>query len=288
MLKRGSHLTGAVLIAGLLFAAGEFGVSVAGAGQTHARAAPGDLLSDAYDALSENRADLARKIFQTLLNAYPHSTEAARAADELAALESAGFGSDGPESEGTPDTGLEDSAEERIEQRLDGEIAPRAAHPPAQGSASAEALRRARYRFLTDVGDRVFFAENSDALGGRARALLEAQARWLKAAGGFDLTIIGRAADGGSAGDNRALALARAQAVQAKLVEAGVAPERIRVDARGSDDPVATCTQPLCEAHNRHVESLLRYPGMETSQRPVAAGKALAGDASREAEARRN
>ena len=288
MLKRGSHLTGAFLVAGLLFAAGEAGVSVAGAGQTHARAAPGDLLSDAYDALSEDRADLARKIFQTLLNAYPHSTEAARAADELAALESAGIGPDGSESEDTPDTGLQDQVEERNEQPSDGATPPRAARPTAKGPAAAEALQRARYRFLTDVGDRVFFAENSDALGGRARATLEAQARWLKAAGGFDLTIIGRAADGGSAGDNRALALARAQAVQAKLVEAGVAPERIRVDSRGSDDPVATCTQPLCEAHNRHVESLLRYPGMETSQRPVAAGKALAGGASREAGSRRN
>ncbi len=141
---------------------------------------------------------------------------------------------------------------------------------------------------MTDVGDRVFFAENSDALGGRARATLDAQARWLKAAGGFELTVIGRAADGGSAGDNRALALARARAVQAKLVEAGVAPERIRVEARGSDDPVATCTQPLCEAHNRHVESLLRYPGMETSQVPAAGGKAMARDASRDTESRRN
>lgn len=92
MLKGRSQFVGLMLVAGLLFAAGEFGVSVAGAGQTRATAGPGDLLSDAYDALSEDRPDLARKIFQTLLNAYPQSTEAARAADELASLESAGFG----------------------------------------------------------------------------------------------------------------------------------------------------------------------------------------------------
>lgn len=286
MRKSRSQFAGVLAIAGLLFAAGEFGVSVAGAGQTHARAAPGDLLSDAYDALSEDRADLARKIFQTLLNAYPHSTEAARAADELDALEKAGFGADadGAGSDDTAVTGREDPDGELTKRHGHSAASRPAVRPPSKSAASAEGLRRARYRFLVDVGDRVFFAENSDALGGRARATLEAQARWLKAAGGFDLTIVGRAADGGSAADNRALALARARAVQAKLVEAGVAPERLRVESRGSDDPVAICTQPLCEAHNRHVESLLRYPGTETSQAPRDAGRAM----SREAEARRN
>lgn len=278
MLKRRIQLAGAFVVAGLLMAAGETGVSFAGSTHAAARAAPGDLLSDAYDALGEGRADLARKIFQTLLNTYPHSTEAARAADELAALAEAGFGPGEADSE----SGADGLYYYRVEGAGEG------ARPPARSSASAESLRRARHRFLIDVGDRVFFAENSDALGGRARATLEAQARWLKAAGGFDLTIIGRAADGGSAGDNRALAMARARAVQAKLVEAGVAPERIRVEARGSDDPVATCTHPLCEAHNRHVESLLRYPGTETSQAPGAGGRAMARDASREVEARRN
>lgn len=280
MLKGRSQFAGAVLIAGLLFAAGEFGVSVAGAGPAHSRAAPGELLSDAYDALGEDRADLARKIFQTLLNAYPHSTEAARAADELAALESAGFGPSEDEPDADADENLRGSADP-------GAVAPAAAaapRPKLKTPASAEALRRARHRFLIDVGDRVFFAENSDAIGGRARATLEAQARWLKTAESFEITIIGRAADGGSAGDNRSLSLARARAVEAKLVEAGVARERIKVEARGADDPVATCTQPLCEAHNRHVESLLRYPGMETSE----ASKTTGNSRVRGADARRN
>lgn len=279
MLKGRSQFVGLMLVAGLLFAAGEFGVSVAGAGQTRATAGPGDLLSDAYDALSEDRPDLARKIFQTLLNAYPQSTEAARAADELASLESAGFG----------------DADARESGELNAST-PSYSGEPGQGEsqralrvpASSEGLRRVRQRFLIDVGDRVFFAENSDALGGRARATLEAQARWLKAAANLEVTIIGRAADGGSAGDNRALSLARAQAVQAKLIEGGVAPKRIKVEARGSTDPVATCTQPLCEAHNRHVESRLRYPGIETSQAPAASGRAMARDASPGLEARRN
>ncbi len=134
MLKRSSHLTGAVLVAGLLFAAGEFGVSVAGAGQTHARAAPGDLLSDAYDALSEDRADLARKIFQTLLNAYPHSTEAARAADELAALDSAGFGSvDSDGAAAADDEAPDSSAQDRIEQHRDGGVPSRKTRRPPKG-----------------------------------------------------------------------------------------------------------------------------------------------------------
>jgi hypothetical protein len=72
------------------------------------------------------------------------------------------------------------------------------------------------------------------------------------------------------------------------LVEAGVAPDRIKIESRGRDDPVATCTLPLCEAHNRHVESLLRYPGTQTSEAPLATGKAIARDTSRGGEPRRN
>lgn len=118
-----------------------------------------------------------------------------------------------------------------------------------------------RLRFLTSAGDRVFFAENSSALGGRSRAILEAQARWLKRAEGFQVTIIGRAADSGSAADNKGLSLERAKAVEARLIAAGVDPSRIVVEGRGSADPIATCTMPLCDAQNRHVESLLRYAG---------------------------
>lgn len=131
---------------------------------------------------------------------------------------------------------------------------------------SAEQVERTRNRFLIDVGDRVFFAQNSASLGGRARAIVEAQARWLKRAPSLQVTVIGRAADGGSGKDDADLSLARARAVEAKLIEGGVARERIRIEARGGSDPVATCASALCQAQNRHVQSMIGYAGMGTSQ----------------------
>lgn len=252
MQKRYSKFAVLALVAGLLLASGEFGVSVAGAGSARSPAAPGDLLSDGYDALGANRFDLARKIFQTLLNAYPQSTEAATAADELAALNGGDDPDDGSADESNPPA-LSHAAPSR----------PLTLASPRKSFAAKpeEELRGMRLRFLTAAGDRVFFAENSSALGGRARAIVEAQARWLKKAESLEVTVIGRAADGGSASDNKALSLERAKVVQAKLIEAGVDPSRIVVEGRGSADPIATCTLPLCDAQNRHVESLIRYRG---------------------------
>lgn len=236
----------------LTLSAGQMSISVAGAGPaTGTAASPGDLLGDAYDALDANRVDLARKIFQTLLDAYPRSNEATRAADELANMDA----QDGDKADVAPpgeSRAVRELAEEE-ERRAGASVLPQ----------DEQRLTKARMRFLTDVGDRVFFAENSDSLGGRARAVLEGQARWLKTFDSFHITVIGRAADSGSAQDDAQLASARANAVRARLIEDGVAPERIRVETRGRTDPVATCTAPMCAAQNRHVESLLRYPGEE-------------------------
>lgn len=271
MLKSLTKISGWLVFAALLIAAGELSVSVAGAGPAGSKAAPGDLLSDGYDALGADRPDLARKIFQTLLNAYPESNEAATAADELAAIDE----------DKEADT---DAAARASDPRPAPTTAPSArrsnaaqAARPRLASQPAEQLRRLRLRFLTDVGDRVFFAENSDALGGRAKAIVEAQGRWLKDAGNIEITIIGRAADGGGASDNQALSLSRARAVEAKLIEAGVDPKRIKIDARGNADPVATCTSAQCEAQNRHAESYLRYPGTGAAQVPLARSQAIAG-----------
>lgn len=273
MVKGRSTFFAFCIAAGLLVSAGEFGVSVAGAGPADSPAAPGELLSHGYDALSENRPDLARKIFQTLLNAYPRSNEAATAADELALLEddagARGDSGPAPEDEGrsAPPSGKD---------------APRQIPPPREPrQPSVEQVAKARMRFLVEVGDRVFFAENSDTLGGRARTIVEAQARWLKAATALGVTIIGRAADGGTSAENIALSLARARAVEAKLIEAGVAPERIKVEARGAGDAIATCSSAMCQAQNRHAESYLRLLGRASEQMSGTLGGAIVRDDTR-------
>jgi peptidoglycan-associated lipoprotein len=110
-------------------------------------------------------------------------------------------------------------------------------------------------RFATEAGDRVFFAENSAVIGGRARALIENQARWLASRQDLKITIIGRADDGGPENEARLLSAKRADAVRNVLVANGVAASRIVIDARGGRDPIATCSSPMCQAQNRQAET---------------------------------
>lgn len=238
------------------------------------------MLQDGIDALDAGRPDLARRIFESLRATYPQARESTYAAEELEHLD-AGAATDrktpaaasgaaaanaaprAAEPDADADAGGLPDADDRDETAARDGGAETATRDMIASPFTPEQIRRARHRFLSEVGDRVFFAENSATIGGRARALLEAQARWLKAVPRLDVTIIGRAAEGGGADNDAALALARARAVESKLVESGVARERIRIDARGGADPVATCDESMCRAQNRHAETLLRIPGTD-------------------------
>lgn len=114
-----------------------------------------------------------------------------------------------------------------------------------------------RLAFATEAGDRVFFAENSAVIGGRARALIEHQARWLAKRPDLKVTIVGRSDDGLPAEAARDIGEKRAAAVRDRLVANGVMPNRIAIETRGARDPVATCTSPLCQAQNRHAETVI-------------------------------
>ena len=210
--------------------------SQAQAGQPVVLEVSEELLQDGVDALRDHRRDLARHIFQNLLVSHPRSPAARKAALELAKLDQ------GSSSAGSTGANGDTSSE----------------RPDAEG---AEQIRKLRFRLVSEVGDRVFFAESSAVIGGRARAILEAQARWLKRSQSIGITIIGRADDGGSSADATALAHQRAEVVRAKLIEAGIASERITIESRGNRDPVATCRTAICQAQNRHAETLLKFAG---------------------------
>ncbi len=209
-----------------------------------------ELLQDGFDALKDRRPDLARQIFQSLLTSHPSSPAARKAAAELAKLDPAAVEAIGSEATGAGDDAFgEKPSDEKAEQ-----------------------MRKLRFRLVSEVGDRVFFAESSAVIGGRARAILEAQARWLKKSPSIAVTIVGRADDGGASADATALARQRAEVVRAKLIEGGVPGERIRIETRGNSDPVATCRTPLCQAQNRHAETRLRLPVLGDSDSGLAGG----------------
>ncbi|MEQ1716041.1 MAG: OmpA family protein, partial [Hyphomicrobium sp.] len=297
MVRGRSRFGFVVLFAAGALATGEMNVSIAGAGPSQSVAAPAEMFEDGIDAIDDHRPDLAVKIFETLQSAYPQSAEAHKAAAEIAKLKSDVAPKQPDHSSRNARPSIEVGASDEGAGRRAGE-APNAIAPDGSSSDDMspddaaledgavgvgagtvvfgnEQLRKLSSRFLAEVGDRVFFAENSATIGGRARAILEAQARWMKTFKGIDMTIIGRAADGGSKDDSFALSLARAKAVEAKLIAAGVPPERLKIDARGVTDPVATCDSAMCQAQNRHVETLLRLPnGLGVTGKPQVLGGA--------------
>jgi outer membrane protein OmpA-like peptidoglycan-associated protein len=111
--------------------------------------------------------------------------------------------------------------------------------------------------FRQAAGDLVFFSDGSAELGARARRVLEAQADWLKAQPTARVTVEGHADDSGSITENVKLSEARAKAVLARLVEAGIEPSRLSISAVGKTKRVADCDESACAAQNRRVATVI-------------------------------
>ena len=114
--------------------------------------------------------------------------------------------------------------------------------------------------FQTQVGDRVFFSDGSAELGTRARTALEAQAAWLKRYNTIPVIIEGHADDAGPESQNLEVARRRAEAVRRRLIESGVAAERIQAVAYGRERLIAECTAPSCTAQNRRAVTVVGAP----------------------------
>jgi outer membrane protein OmpA-like peptidoglycan-associated protein len=112
--------------------------------------------------------------------------------------------------------------------------------------------------FQTQVGDRVFFSEGSAELGARARTALEAQAAWLTRNTSLAVTIEGHADDSRLIDSD--VSRRRAEAVRRRLIEKGVAAERIEIVAYGRDRPIAECGAPGCAAQNRRAVTVVGAP----------------------------
>jgi peptidoglycan-associated lipoprotein len=181
-----------------------------------------ELLVDGMDAAADHADESARRLFNKLIAVFPTSPEASRARSALLSLDSD-----------------------------DGD---RAAVRAAIQAEAAERTVEYRHAFLITVGDRVFFAENSATLGGRARSIIKNQARWLKVRPALTVTVIGRADDGGDRTTARMLSQQRSEAVRDQLIEAGLDPLRIEIRPVGTDDRLAICASALCRAENRNAE----------------------------------
>jgi peptidoglycan-associated lipoprotein len=111
--------------------------------------------------------------------------------------------------------------------------------------------------FSASGGDRVFFADGSDDVGGRGRRILREKGAWLQRHPQVFVRIEGHADDDGGDELNSGVALRRAESVRDQLVEAGVTVTRMHIAVFGRESPLSTCTAPECAAQNRRAVLVL-------------------------------
>ncbi|HEX2556497.1 MAG TPA: OmpA family protein [Microvirga sp.] len=113
--------------------------------------------------------------------------------------------------------------------------------------------------FIVNVGRRIYFAEGSAELDDVAKTTLRNQAEWLQRYADYHVKIQGFADDPGSAEQNRALGLRRAEAARTYLAAMGVPTSRMRTKTYGSAKERLTndCDDRSCRAQNRRVHTVL-------------------------------
>ena len=103
----------------------------------------------------------------------------------------------------------------------------------------------------------VLFAVDSAVVSGSSQSDLFAVAQSLNNNPNSTVNVIGHTDNTGEAGYNFDLSQRRAQAVTSVLINAGVAPQRIRSIGRGEDAPVASNLTPEGRQQNRRVEVII-------------------------------
>ena len=111
--------------------------------------------------------------------------------------------------------------------------------------------------FFLNVGDRVFFNENSADLTPTSLATLDKQGEWLVRYSNYRITVEGHSDEKSSKQKNMTLSKQRADAVRGYLASKGVEPPRIRVVFYGREKRVATCNDMSCWSQNRRVVTVL-------------------------------
>lgn len=111
--------------------------------------------------------------------------------------------------------------------------------------------------FVVNVGDRVFFQNDSSDLTGEARGTLDRQAAWLAKYPRYTVTVEGHADERGTREYNIALGARRATATRDYLMARGVASTRLKTISYGKERPVAVCDAESCWNQNRRAVTVL-------------------------------
>ena len=118
--------------------------------------------------------------------------------------------------------------------------------------------------FQTNVGDRVFFANDQTTLTAEAQDTLRKQAAWLAQYPGVMVQVEGHADERGTREYNISLSARRATATRSFLIAQGVEAKRISSIAYGKERPVALCDAEQCWSQNRRAVTVITA-GAKTS-----------------------
>ncbi|MCI5060861.1 MAG: peptidoglycan-associated lipoprotein Pal [Alphaproteobacteria bacterium] len=105
------------------------------------------------------------------------------------------------------------------------------------------------------AGDTVYFETDRYDLNAQARAVIEAQARWMSSYPSLYVTIEGHADERGTREYNLALGERRASSVKNYLIAMGVDPRRINVISYGKEQPVVVGADGSSWAQNRRART---------------------------------
>jgi peptidoglycan-associated lipoprotein len=131
------------------------------------------------------------------------------------------------------------------------------ANRPNDPQAGGSAPPGSQQDFVVNVGDRVFFENDSSELTPQSIATLEKQAKWLQAYSQYTFTVEGHADERGTREYNIALGARRAQTVRDHLASRGVQVQRMRTISYGKERPVAVCNDISCWSQNRRAVTAL-------------------------------
>ena len=126
------------------------------------------------------------------------------------------------------------------------------------GPVSSGPVPGSQEDLVANVGDRVFFDLNKNALRSDARITLERQAAWLQKWSANNVQIAGNCDERGTQAYNIALGQRRANAARDFLVAKGVAATRITTSSYGKDRPTALGSNEQAWAQNRNAITSVR------------------------------
>jgi peptidoglycan-associated lipoprotein len=131
------------------------------------------------------------------------------------------------------------------------------ANRPNDLGGAGSAAPGSQQDFVVNVGDRVFFENDSSELTSQSVATLEKQAQWLQIYNQYTFTIEGHADERGTREYNIALGARRAQTVRDYLASRGVQAQRMHTISYGKERPVAVCNDISCWSQNRRAVTVL-------------------------------